>query len=212
MFSGLVWASVPITMKQSRAGGGVDLEVSFADPRAQDWKLGDSVAINGVCLTIVKSSNTKFLFEVSPETLSCTALAKLNVDDFVHIEPAMSLGDRIGGHLVSGHVDTIAPLSKMENQGDFWCLEWKLKGESRKKIAPYLVPKGSIAVNGVSLTVNQVKDIDTELTNETFFDVMLIPHTLKVTTLGTLKIGELVNLEADMMAKYASRASRFYDQ
>ncbi len=205
MFSGLVWASVPVTKRTLRASGGMDLEVQFDDARTKDWKLGDSIAINGVCLTIVRIAGAKFLFEISPETLLCTSLSTVSEQTKVHLEAAMCLGDRIGGHLVSGHVDGVAPLSLTERTGDFWKLEWKLTGDARSKIAPFLVPKGSIAINGVSLTVNSVRDTDTE----TFFDVMLIPHTLEVTTLGTLKIGDFVNLEADMVAKYVSRSSRY---
>jgi riboflavin synthase len=208
MFSGLVWASVSVTQRIPRQGGGIDLEVSFSDSRTSSWQLGDSIAINGVCLTIVKKNQDKFLFEVSPETLACTSLAAIQVGTRVHIEAAMALGDRIGGHLVSGHVDTTAPLSLKMNEGDFWKLEWKLAGLARDKVAPFLVAKGSVAIDGVSLTVNAVRDTD----NETFFDVMLIPHTLEVTTLGALEIGDHVNLEADMMAKYVTRSSRFYDK
>ena len=208
MFSGLVWASVPVTRCESRAGGGVELEIAYADPRTASWTLGDSIAINGVCLTIVRLAPGAFVFEVSPETLNCTSLGALRVGSRVHLEPAMALGDRIGGHLVSGHVDGTAPLSRREPDGDFWKLEWCLRGETRTKVAPYLVPKGSICVDGVSLTVNAVRDS----ASETYFDVMLIPHTLEVTTLGALKPGDEVNLEADLVAKYVSRSSRFYDQ
>lgn len=205
MFSGLVWSSVKVVKVERRPGAGILLQVNFADLRTQGWALGDSIAINGVCLTIIAKQDSNFDFEVSPETLERTTLGQLRQGDQVHLEPAMALGDRIGGHLVSGHVDAVAPLSKLAPVGDFWQLEWKLSGEARDRVAPFLVEKGSIAVDGVSLTVNAVRDTD----QETFFDVMLIPHTLEVTQLGQLKLGGLVNLEADMIAKYVNRAGTY---
>lgn len=210
MFGGLVWSSVKVSNLRIRESGGLDLEVAFEDDRTKDWSIGDSIAIDGVCLTIVKISSgqqpSKFLFEVSPETLSRTTLGQLKVGDLVHLEAALAVGDRIGGHMLSGHVDATAPVSKVFKEGDFLNIEWKLENKARDLVAPFLVEKGSVAVSGVSLTVNSVRDED----KATYFEVMLIPHTLEITKLGSLKVGDLVNIEADMLAKmvtkYAQRA------
>ena len=157
-----------------------------------DVKIGDSIAVNGVCLTVTTLANGRFSVDVSRETLSCTeGLDKQ--DGRVNLEQAMRLSDRIGGHLVSGHVDGIGEVVKFEPIGESYLLVIKVPGSLSK----YIVKKGSITVNGVSLTVNET------VGNE--FEVNLIRHTLAMTTLNDLKTGAKVNLEVDMLARYVEQ-------
>ena len=157
-----------------------------------DVKIGDSIAVNGVCLTVTTLANGRFSVDVSRETLSCTeGLDKQ--DGRVNLEQAMRLSDRIGGHLVSGHVDGIGEVVKFEPIGESYLLVIKVPGSLSK----YIVKKGSITVNGVSLTVNETVGDE--------FEVNLIRHTLAMTTLNDLKTGAKVNLEVDMLARYVER-------
>lgn len=178
----------------------------------QSWSLGDSIACNGVCLTIVAKEQlkeqSKVLFQLGPETLKITHFSKLNLDSGIHLETSLRAGDKLGGHWVSGHVDGMGRLKERREGHEVLTLTFVVEGEARPKIAPYLVKKGSIAVDGVSLTVNDVRDtsLDTE------FDVTLIPHTLKLTRFGALKLGDSVNLEADIMAKHAARYADYWEK
>ena len=157
-----------------------------------DVKIGDSIAVNGVCLTVTTLANGMFSADVSRETLSCTeGLDKQ--DGRVNLEQAMRLSDRIGGHLVSGHVDGIGEVVKFEPIGESYLLVIKVPGSLSK----YIVKKGSITVNGVSLTVNETVGDE--------FEVNLIRHTLAMTTLNDLKTGAKVNLEVDMLARYVEQ-------
>ena len=157
-----------------------------------DVKIGDSIAVNGVCLTVTTLANGMFSVDVSRETLSCTeGLDKQ--DGRVNLEQAMRLSDRIGGHLVSGHVDGIGEVVKFEPIGESYLLVIKVPGSLSK----YIVKKGSITVNGVSLTVNETVGDE--------FEVNLIRHTLAMTTLNDLKTGAKVNLEVDMLARYVEQ-------
>jgi riboflavin synthase len=157
-----------------------------------DVKIGDSIAVNGVCLTVTTLANGRFSVDVSRETLSCTeGLDKQ--DGRVNLEQAMRLSDRIGGHLVSGHVDGIGEVVKFEPIGESYLLVIKVPGSLSK----YIVKKGSITVNGVSLTVNETVGDE--------FEVNLIRHTLAMTTLNDLKTGAKVNLEVDMLARYVEQ-------
>lgn len=157
-----------------------------------DVKIGDSIAVNGVCLTVTTLANGMFSVDVSRETLSCTeGLDKQ--DGRVNLEQAMRLSDRIGGHLVSGHVDGIGEVVKFEPIGESYLLVIKVPGSLSK----YIVKKGSITVNGVSLTVNGTVGGE--------FEVNLIRHTLAMTTLNDLKTGAKVNLEVDMLARYVEQ-------
>ncbi|MEP7073352.1 MAG: riboflavin synthase [Nitrosospira sp.] len=157
-----------------------------------DVKIGDSIAVNGVCLTVTTLANGMFSVDVSRETLSCTeGLDKQ--DGRVNLEQAMRLSDRIGGHLVSGHVDGIGEVVKFEPIGESYLLVIKVPGSLSK----YIVKKGSITVNGVSLTVNGTAGDE--------FEVNLIRHTLAMTTLNDLKTGTKVNLEVDMLARYVEQ-------
>jgi riboflavin synthase len=209
MFTGLVLESAPVHKTAEIAGGLRRLEILSQLPEAAAWSLGASISINGCCLTVVSNEPAAqgrvLAFEVSPESLDRTNLASLKSQDLVHLEAALRMGDALGGHVVSGHVDGLGLVHQVEQVGDCLQLTFSLNDRARKDVGPYLVPKGSICVDGVSLTVNGVRDIE----NTSFFDVMLIPHTLKVTRFATLKVGDKVNLEADILAKYAERKQKF---
>jgi len=152
--------------------------------------LGDSIAINGACLTVVKVSSDGFAVELSPE--SQKLLAMENYKNAVHIEPAMQMGDRFEGHIVQGHVDTIGTISAIKNLGNSYDVFIRVV----QKFIPYIVPKGSITIDGVSLTVNDV--------NADSFRLTIIPHTMKETLFKNYKKGSKVNIETDMFARYVS--------
>ncbi len=151
-------------------------------------KIGDSIAINGACLTVVKTDTDNFTVELSPETQNLIAIE--NLQGKVHMEPAMQLNDRLEGHIVQGHIDTtgkIIKINKLTNATDFYII-------LPKEYIKYIIPKGSIAIDGISLTVNEVFDDSFRLT--------IIPHTLKNTLFKQYKIGTKVNIETDMFARY----------
>ena len=158
--------------------------------------LGASIAVNGACLTIVArraGRPSTFQADVGPETLACTTLGSLGPAMRVHLEPALRLGDSLGGHMVSGHIDGTGRVESARKQAGTLALRVTAPDD----VAPYLFKKGSIAIDGVSLTVNKVEGAS--------FEVLLIPHTLEVTLLGELRAGSRVNLEADMIAKQVAR-------
>ncbi len=160
---------------------------------ARDAQVGDSIAINGCCLTVVDCAPDCLAFDAGPETLSRTNLGELTATSPVNLEPSLRVGDRLGGHFVTGHVEAIGSLAQRTDDRD-WSVLWF---DFPAPLARYLVPKGSIAVDGVSLTLVDV--------GPTRFSVALIPHTLKATTLGRLQVGDRVNLETDLLAKYAQK-------
>jgi riboflavin synthase len=153
-------------------------------------RVGDSIAVSGVCLTVTEIDGTLFGADVTVETIARTTLGRLRPGDRVNLERPVVVGDRLGGHLVQGHVDAVARVVRLDPQGDAWWLEI----DAPASVARYIVEKGSVAVDGVSLTVSA--------RSGTRFTVCLIPHTCAVTTLGALGPGALVNLEADIFAKY----------
>ncbi len=155
--------------------------------------IGDSVAVNGCCLTVVERIADRLHFQAGPETLSRTTLGRLAAGGEVNLERSLQLGDRLGGHLVTGHVDGIGHLASRQDDGD-WSTFWFTAPFG---LMPQMASKGSIAVDGVSLTLVEVTDDK--------FSVQLIPHTLAVTTLGRLTPGQPVNLETDLLAKYVAR-------
>jgi len=191
MFSGIV-ADVGTIIRSEDRAGGLRLAVETHVLGMDDVALGDSIAVNGVCLTVVSKEARAFTVDVSRETLSCTVgLERQGAR--VNLEKALRLSDRLGGHLVSGHVDGVGEVVAFTDLGE----SWKLTVRSPQDLAKYIAGKGSITINGVSLTVNRVAGRE--------FDVNLIPHTLAVTTLGELQAGAKVNLEADLIARYAAR-------
>ena len=153
-------------------------------------KLGDSIAINGACLTVVEVLDDGFSVELSPE--SQNLLAMQNYKDKVHIEPAMMMGDRFEGHIVQGHIDTLGTIKEIKNSGNSYDIFIKVD----KKFIPYIIPKGSITIDGVSLTINDVFD--------DYFRLTIIPHTMKETLFQSYKKGTQVNIETDMFARYVS--------
>jgi len=191
MFSGIV-ADVGTIKQAEDRDGGLRLAVETHALGLDDVQLGDSIAVNGVCLTVIKKDAHTFTVDVSRETLSCTVgLERQGAR--VNLEKALRLSDRLGGHLVSGHVDGVGDVVAFDNLGE----SWRLTLCSPQALAKYIAAKGSITVNGVSLTVNRVTGAE--------FEVNLIPHTLAVTTLGDLKAGARVNLEIDLIARYVER-------
>lgn len=158
--------------------------------------IGDSVAVNGCCLTVVAKSPETFSVDVSNETLSLTTGLSQGLE--VNLEKSLRFGDRLGGHLVSGHVDGVGLVTVMEDLG----ASWRLEIEAPKELARFVARKGSIAVNGVSLTVNKVSDAPSGAAT---FEINIIPHTHQVTTIRLLRQGAKVNLEIDLLARYVER-------
>lgn len=193
MFSGIVAAIGRITQLVPRNDGTptLRLTVEAGQLGLDDVTLGDSIACNGVCLTVVDKCENAFCVDVSPETLSCTV--GLSAPGFINLEKALRLADRLGGHLVSGHVDGVGEVLRFDPVGDNRSLLIRAPAD----LAKYIARKGSITVNGVSLTTNTVAGAD--------FSINLIPHTLEATTLGQLKAGDSVNLEIDLIARYVER-------
>jgi riboflavin synthase len=165
-----------------------------ADTTLGGIEIGSSVAVNGVCLTAVAIGSGRLAFDLGPETLSRTALADLGPGEPVNLERPMRLDGFLGGHLVLGHVDGVGSVIALDRTGDTARLRIEWQGQD---LAPLLIPQGSVAVDGVSLTVAALE--------EGAFEIMLIPHTLERTTLGTLKPGRRVNLEMDVIGKYVLR-------
>lgn len=190
MFSGIIAAVGQITQIKPREVG-FRLHVDAGGLDLEDVALGDSIAHGGVCLTVVAREGNTFAVDVSPETLSCTV--GLDAPGPVNLEKALRLSDRLGGHLVSGHVDGVGEVLRFDPVGDNRLLEIR----APKAIAKYIARKGSVTVNGTSLTTNEV--------NGTDFTINLIPHTLENTTLHLLKPGSRVNLEVDLIARYCER-------
>lgn len=194
MFTGIVQAVGQIA-HIAPAGEDAHLKINAGALDMGDVALGDSIAVNGVCLTVVQFDANSFNVDVSRETLSCTV--GLDQPKSVNLEKALRLADRLGGHLVSGHVDGVGQVVKFEPVGESMLLVIR----APHAISRYIAVKGSIVVDGVSLTVNSVEgDV---------FSINLIPHTLEVTTLKQLGIGSRVNLEVDMIARYVERMTQW---
>ncbi len=186
MFTGIIHTNGVIESLE-RLDAGARLRIRGTDD--QPFARGESVAVNGVCLTVIPNGSS-LLTEISNETLARTTLGSLGTGARVNIERALGVGDRFGGHFVQGHVDTTGTLTSKKSEGEFAVYRWSFSGD----FADLMVSKGSIAVDGVSLTI-----IDPD---DSSFAAALIPETLRRTTLGTARIGERVNLEFDMIAKY----------
>lgn len=159
----------------------------------ENTKIGDSIAINGVCQTVTKLGSNFFEAQVSTETLSVTTFSNLKRSDTVNLERALTLNSRLGGHIVSGHVDGLAKVKTITKQSDFYVLKFELEKDSAK----YVVKKGSVTINGISLTVANI--------DNNVFEVAIIPHTFENTCLKNLKSGDFVNLETDVLAKYVEK-------
>lgn len=197
MFSGIV-AAIGRIQQVSPLEDGVRLTVDVGSLDLSDVQLGDSIANNGVCLTVIAHAGNTVQFDVSRETLNCTV--GLAEPGEVNLEKALRLSDRLGGHLVSGHVDGIGVVQKFEPVGE----SHELVIRAPAALAGYIAKKGSITVDGVSLTVNRIEGRD--------FSINLIPHTVQVTTLKRLAAGSSVNLEIDLIARYMERMLAWRDE
>jgi riboflavin synthase len=202
MFTGIVAAVGTITSVEPLAGGldaGVHLEIDAGSLPLSDVALGDSIAINGACMTVVDKDGSKFAVDVSRESLNRTV--GLDAPGEVNLEKALTLAERLGGHLVSGHVDGLGVVHSFEPVGE----SFELVIDAPHDLAKYLAYKGSVVVNGVSLTVNRVEDLEAGGGKVCRFSINLIPHTIDVTTLKHLRAGGKVNLEIDLIARYVER-------
>jgi riboflavin synthase len=203
MFTGIISALGRITGRRalgSDASHGLQLAIETPPGYLADVQLGDSIAINGACMTVTgfDADACRFTIDISAESLARTA--GLDATGPVNLEKAMHASDRLGGHLVSGHVDGIGRVTRFAPVGE----SWELRVQTPAALARFIAYKGSITVNGVSLTVNQVVDA-ANAADGCELSINLIPHTLEHTTLGTLKTGQSVNLEIDLIARYVER-------
>ncbi len=192
MFTGLVEEKGKIAAINDDSGGSKTLSV-ISQIVHHDAILGASIAINGCCLTVVKIDGAILSFQAGEETLKRTSLGSRSAGDAVNLERALKVGDRLGGHYVSGHIDGLAKLDRRIDDED-WSYFWF---ELEPRLTKQMASKGSVTIDGVSLTL-----VDVEPSR---FSVALIPHTLEVTTLGTLEIGDFVNVETDILAKYVEQ-------
>jgi len=192
MFTGIIQARGTITTLE-RSGGDVRLGVQSDGLPFGTYAVGESIAVNGVCLTAVTLRDDGFDTDVSVETLDVTSLGGLGVGDTVNLEPSLAIGDRLGGHLVSGHVDCLGTVRSLESDAR----SIRIAVEVPAEIARYIARKGSVTVDGVSLTVNDVSG--------TTFEVNIIPHTAEVTNIGEYGAGTRVNVEVDLLARYIER-------
>lgn len=198
MFTGIVAAvgcikSIRLLGSSANAGARLTIDVGGLD--ITDLQIGNSIAIQGACMTMIEKTTCTFDVDISRESLNCTV--GLSVKDEINLEKALRAHDRLGGHIVLGHIDGLGTVTRFRQVGE----SHELCVLASRKIGRYLVYKGSIAVNGVSLTVNSVKDC----IEGCEFSINLVPHTVKVTTLKQLKPGKQVNLEVDLIARYVER-------
>jgi riboflavin synthase len=200
MFTGIIEERGRVLGWETTPDGGARLTVS-APLAASDAAHGDSIAVSGVCLTVVAFGDGRFTADVMGQTLAVTAIADLSPGDDVNLERAAKVGDRLGGHIVQGHIDGTATVLDVRDEGSWRVLRFRLPDD----LAPLVVDKGSIAVAGVSLTVSAVGRDDAGH----WFEVSLIPETLEATTLGAIGIGGRVNLETDVLARHVQRMLAF---
>jgi riboflavin synthase len=192
MFTGIILATGRVSSLTEK-GGDLELGVDAAALDLERVAIGDSISVQGACLTVTRKEGACFYADVSRETMAKTTLGDLRAGSRVNLEPSLRAGDALGGHWVSGHVDAVGKLKTLVQDARSWRLEFELPAALMR----YVASKGSICVNGVSLTVNNVAG--------RCFDVNIIPHTLKVTTLGELKVDDGVNIEIDVIARYLER-------
>ncbi len=198
MFTGII-EGLGTVKSLTRTAGGMRMGIQPDFPMDQ-VKMGDSIAVSGTCLTIVDFQNNILGVDVAPETLSKTTLGQAKVGDRVNLEQALRFGDRLGGHLVSGHVDGVGVVNAKRPVANAILFTFGVP----EALSRYIVRKGSIAVDGISLTVNTCNRIS--------FEVSIIPHTAKITTMGFKKVGDPVNIETDMIGKYVERFTRPFSE
>ena len=197
MFTGLIEEVSPILAIQVRGDGyGMELKSQVV---IQDLKIGDSVSVNGICLTVIRQTENSFFVEAVSETVSRTTLKSFRTGQKVNLERALMAQSRLGGHFVQGHIDGVAQVARIEDQKPGFLLTLRMPTD----LSRYCVEKGSIAINGVSLTIAQVR--------QHHVSIALIPHTAKSTTLGQLAVGDRVNIEVDIIAKYVEKFSKSRD-
>lgn len=191
MFTGLIQGKGKVIRVEKRAKGmKLCLKPLF---QLNDLKIGDSIAVSGICLTVIDTGKEGFCVELSPETLSRTTFSYINQGQEVNLEQSLRLGDRIGGHLVAGHVDTIGIVTDRKEKGENIIFTFSIPDDWM----PYVVEKGSIAIDGISLTINRCFGKG--------FEVNIIPYTARVTTIGQRKVNDKVNIETDIIGKYVLR-------
>lgn len=191
MFTGIITAKGTIAQVDETRG---DKRFVIETPwDMTDVPMGASIACSGCCLTVVEKTKTSFTVDVSAESLSKTNLNDWAIGSKINLESSLKFGDELGGHLVSGHVDGLATLESIEKEGD----SHRLKIRVPQNLKHFIASKGSVTLDGISLTINEVED--------DVFGVNIIPHTWEVTTLGTRKVGDKINLEIDMLARYVAR-------
>ena len=198
MFTGIVQAIGKISALERRSGD-ARLRVNTGTLDLSDVKLGDSIAVSGVCLTVIELAAKDFAADVSGETLACTTLGGLKPGAAVNLEKALLPTTRLGGHMVSGHVDGVGKV--LDRRQDARSVRFRIAVP--RELGKYIAEKGSVCINGVSLTVNAVRDAE--------FEVNIVPHTLAATTLGELAAGDAVNIEVDLLARYLERLLRGQD-
>ena len=192
MFTGIIQTIGSIKSRRPE-GGDLKLEIKAPGLGLNEVGIGDSIAVDGVCLTVVKLAKDSFVADLSKETLACSTLGKKRAGDPVNLEKALCLGEALGGHLVSGHVDAVGRLVKRHDEARSVVMTFSLP----KDVARFVAAKGSVCIDGVSLTVNRVTDDE--------FAVNVVPHTLEATTMGRYRGGTEVNLEVDLVARYIDR-------
>lgn len=198
MFTGIILATGTIESLIPKAGD-ISVRINCPELRPQQFAEGESICVSGVCLTALNINADGFSADVSRETLDVTAFSSWHVGTMVNLEPSLAIGDRLGGHLVTGHTDGVATLKSRYDDARSVRLQFQVSAE----LARYIAKKGSVCVDGTSLTVNDAGP-DT-------FDVNIIPHTAAQTTLGALAVGDAVNIEVDLLARYAERLLRGSD-
>lgn len=174
-----------------RKGKGIFLEIQ-TKTLSRNVNCGDSIAVNGVCLTVMEKEGDRLSFYVSRESLSKTNISKLRVGEEVNLESALALGEQIGGHIVQGHIDGVGRIKRIYKNGE----EWRIAISVNKELLPYIVQKGSVAVDGISLTIAHIL--------RDGFEVVIVPYTYSNTNLRHRRVGDLVNIEVDVLSKYAS--------
>ena len=196
MFTGIITAIGELVAINHKSDGGARLEIQTPwDCKA--IALGSSIACSGICLTLVDATANSFIVDASDETLQVTTMAEWQVGRRINLERALALGDELGGHIVSGHVDGKGIVTWILSEGDSYLMAFDLPEE----LAPFVAAKGSITLDGISLTVNRVKG--------TMFEIMVVPHTWANTTLADADVGSAVNVEVDMLARYVARMAQF---
>lgn len=192
MFTGIVQTMGSIT-SAIKTGGDLRLLINAPELNNEEIQLGDSIAVNGVCLTVIERNGSQLNFDVSLESLSRTLITEWSANSKVNLELAMLPTTRLGGHLVSGHVDGVGELVSLAEDARSWRMQFQVP----ENLQRYIAEKGSITINGISLTVNAITD--------QCFDINVVPHTMQITTMGSLKAGDKVHLEVDLIARYLER-------